>query len=196
VHRRRGLSHFRLCVAISAAFMVGILLNSWSILLPMDQALYQWSLKGCPAKILELTTTMAATHKVRMSAAQFKLWAHNQPCAGLHPSCIQVSADVVAPIALPAVACLVRRRLKGALRVTLTPSVRRISLQSAVAAGLDPELGNPTLRKPKTAIVNFVRCVHFCVASSCSCCTGWHCRMGHSCCSGYGGGRRPWCPHA
>lgn len=91
MHRRRGLSHFRLCVAISAAFMVGILLNSWSILLPMDQALYQWSLKGCPAKILELTTTMAATHK------------------------------------------------------------------SAVAAGLDPELGNPTLRKPKTAIVNFVR---------------------------------------
>jgi hypothetical protein len=26
-----------------------------------------------------------------------------------------------------------------------------------VAAGLDPELGNPTQRKPKTAILNFVR---------------------------------------
>jgi hypothetical protein len=30
-------------------------------------------------------------------------------------------------------------------------------MQAAVAAGLDPELGNPTHRKPKTAILNFVR---------------------------------------
>ncbi len=30
-------------------------------------------------------------------------------------------------------------------------------VQAAVAAGLDPELGNPTYRKPKTAILNFVR---------------------------------------
>ena len=30
-------------------------------------------------------------------------------------------------------------------------------MQAAQARGLDPELGNPVTRKPKTAILNFVR---------------------------------------
>ena len=37
------------------------------------------------------------------------------------------------------------------------PTQSPTALQAAVAAGLDPELGNPTQRKPKTAILNFVR---------------------------------------
>ena len=41
--------------------------------------------------------------------------------------------------------------------------------QAAKAAGLDPELGAPVTRKPKTAILNFVRCVHG--AEAC-CCAG------------------------
>lgn len=36
-------------------------------------------------------------------------------------------------------------------------NLKHTTQQDAVAAGLDPELGSPSTRKPKTAILNFVR---------------------------------------
>ncbi len=49
--------------------------------------------------------------------------------------------------------------------------------QAAKAAGLDPELGAPVTRKPKTAILNFVRCGAAAVAAAaaaCCCCCCYH----------------------
>jgi hypothetical protein len=63
--RRRGLFRFRLSVALSGVLVVAFLMNNWAALMPMDRELYEWSLKGCPAKILDLTTTMQASYQVR-----------------------------------------------------------------------------------------------------------------------------------
>lgn len=68
-HRRRGLSRFRLFVAISGALVLAFLANNYAALMPMDRALYEWSLKGCPTKILDLTTTMQASYQVGAAAA-------------------------------------------------------------------------------------------------------------------------------
>ncbi|KAL4427608.1 hypothetical protein ABPG75_001697 [Micractinium tetrahymenae] len=87
--RRRGVLRLNMLVAVAALAAAALVLNNTA--LRPDPALEAWSLKGCPVKILDLTTTMEAQY------------------------------------------------------------------QAAVAAGLDPELGNPTYRKPKTAILNFVR---------------------------------------
>ncbi|PSC68981.1 hypothetical protein C2E20_7512 [Micractinium conductrix] len=89
--RRRSLARsLRTLLAAAALGVAALLLLNGPILGP-DPTLVAWSLKGCPVKILELTTTIKAQYK------------------------------------------------------------------AAVQAGLDPELGNPTYRKPKTAILNFVR---------------------------------------
>lgn len=62
--RRRGIpSRFRLVLAVTGALFVACLVNN-GILMPMDQAVFEWTLKGCPVKILELTTTMEATYQV------------------------------------------------------------------------------------------------------------------------------------
>ena len=67
-HRRRaGLSRFRLTLAIGGALTLLLLLNNGSIM-PMDQATLEWTLQGCPVKILDLTTTMEATYRVRPAA--------------------------------------------------------------------------------------------------------------------------------
>ncbi|PRW45695.1 hypothetical protein C2E21_5862 [Chlorella sorokiniana] len=89
-HRRRRERRLHWLVAFGALAAVCVILSSGA-LAPTDPFLVSWSLKGCPQKILELTTTMEAQY------------------------------------------------------------------EAAKAAGLDPELGAPVTRKPKTAILNFVR---------------------------------------
>lgn len=63
-HRRRRERRLHWLVAFAALAAVCILLNSGS-LGPTDPFLVSWSLKGCPQKILELTTTMEAQYEVR-----------------------------------------------------------------------------------------------------------------------------------
>ena len=63
-HRRRGLSRWKAHFAASAIVVALFLLNNGT-LMPENPALVDWTLKGCPVKILDLTTTMEATYQVR-----------------------------------------------------------------------------------------------------------------------------------
>jgi hypothetical protein len=63
-HRRRGLSRWKAHFAVSAILVALFLLNNGT-LMPENPALVEWTLKGCPVKILDLTTTMEATYQVR-----------------------------------------------------------------------------------------------------------------------------------
>ena len=63
-HRRRRERRLHWLVAFAALVAVCLVLNSGA-LAPTDPFLVSWSLKGCPQKILELTTTMEAQYEVR-----------------------------------------------------------------------------------------------------------------------------------
>ena len=62
--RRRGASRWKAGFAISAMLVAAFLLNNGT-LVAENPALVEWTLKGCPLKILDLTTTMEATYQVR-----------------------------------------------------------------------------------------------------------------------------------
>lgn len=62
-HRRRRERRLHWVVAFAALAAVCVILNSGA-LAPTDPFLVSWSLKGCPQKILELTTTMEAQYEV------------------------------------------------------------------------------------------------------------------------------------
>lgn len=63
--RRRSLARsLRTLLAAAALGVAALLLLNGPILGP-DPTLVAWSLKGCPVKILELTTTIKAQYKVR-----------------------------------------------------------------------------------------------------------------------------------
>ncbi len=60
--RRRGVLRRNSLIAVAALAAAALVLNN-SALRP-DPALEAWSLKGCPVKILDLTTTMEAQYQV------------------------------------------------------------------------------------------------------------------------------------
>ncbi len=62
-HRRRRERRLHWVMAFAALAAVCVILNSGA-LAPTDPFLVSWSLKGCPQKILELTTTMEAQYEV------------------------------------------------------------------------------------------------------------------------------------
>lgn len=63
-HRRRKEKQLRVIAAVAALAAAVLLLNS-GVLSPADPALVAWTLKGCPSKILDLTTTMESQYKAR-----------------------------------------------------------------------------------------------------------------------------------
>ena len=65
--RRRAVSRFRLGLVVSGLLVLALVLRNAGNLLPLDPAIEAWTLQGCPVKILELTSTMEATYKVRGS---------------------------------------------------------------------------------------------------------------------------------
>lgn len=155
-HRARGVERRgRYVAGLAVLAAVGVLLN-WGALAPMDPALVAWSLKGCPQKILELTTTMEAQYQARRCAAAAP------PAAAPPPLPAACSGRRLCPLPVPATTmCDAAPVLCTLLSSGLTGHARHAALfggvQAAVAAGLDPELGQPVYRKPKTAILNFVR---------------------------------------
>lgn len=157
-HRRRRERRLHWLVAFAALVAVCLVLNSGA-LAPTDPFLVSWSLKGCPQKILELTTTMEAQYEVRRrqrvcrseeaAAGQGSaFWRRHYSAAKVLQGCLHGAAVCWCVAQLAAAAGLSARP-----RPPCQP-------QAAKAAGLDPELGAPVTRKPKTAILNFVRCVH------------------------------------
>lgn len=67
-HRRRPEKRVRVLASLATLAVAAVLFNS-GVLSPVDPALVAWSLKGCPQKILDLTTTMESQYKVGAGAA-------------------------------------------------------------------------------------------------------------------------------
>ena len=88
-HRRRPEKRVRVMAALAALALAAVLLNS-GVFAPVDPALLAWSLKGCPQKILDLTTTMEDQYKVgggrRVSAPGAGPWGVGCPNRGRRPA--------------------------------------------------------------------------------------------------------------
>lgn len=82
-----------LLLAVSTLAVAAVFLNN-APLLGMDPALEAWTDKGCPIKILELTTTMEAQYKVRALPGRY--------CMSPREDCCTLLQEWIAHIMSPA----------------------------------------------------------------------------------------------